>query len=79
LSSSAPASASPRRPDRFGHLVAAPRVRQHVDVWRRAPESPLDRETVDGIIRKLVDIDEKLAWIVGRLSGEEDDAEEDGS
>jgi hypothetical protein len=44
-------------------------------VWRR-PEPPLDRETVDGIIRKLMDIDEKLTWVVAKLRGEEDNAEE---
>jgi hypothetical protein len=37
-------------------------------MWRRA--APLDRETVDGIIRMLMDINAK----VDRLLGEEEDA-----
>jgi hypothetical protein len=45
-------------------------------VWRRR-EPPLDRETVDGIIRKLMDIDEKLNRVLAHL--EENDGEEDGS
>jgi hypothetical protein len=43
-------------------------------VWRR-PEPALDRETVDGIIRKLMEIDTKLEEILihlGLLDDEED-------
>jgi hypothetical protein len=43
-------------------------------VWRRS-EPALDRATVDGIIRKLMQIDEKLDDIIELLGGE--DAEED--
>jgi hypothetical protein len=45
-------------------------------VWRR-PEPVLDRETLDGIIRKLMEIDAKLNRILRRLDideEEEDDA-----
>jgi hypothetical protein len=45
-------------------------------VWRRK-ESPLDRETVDGIIRKLMEIDAKLDRLLEYQ--EDDDAEEDES
>jgi hypothetical protein len=44
-------------------------------VWRR-PEPVLDRETVDGIIRKLMEIDTKLDEILiqlGLMDDEEDD------
>jgi hypothetical protein len=48
-------------------------------MWRR-PERALDRQTVDGIIRKLMDIDVKLDRVLRHLDVEdEDDAEEDGS
>jgi hypothetical protein len=43
-------------------------------VWRRTPEQPLDRETVDGIIVMLMRIEAKLDRLL-RL--EEGDAEED--
>jgi hypothetical protein len=43
-------------------------------VWRRG-EPVLDRETVDGIIRMLMDINAKLE----RLLEEEDDGREDES
>jgi hypothetical protein len=45
-------------------------------MWRRR-EATLDRETVDGIIRKLMEIDAKLNRILRRLDideEEEDDA-----
>jgi hypothetical protein len=45
-------------------------------VWRR-PEPPLDRETVDGIIRMLMSIDAKLDRLLDAI--EEDDGTEDGS
>jgi hypothetical protein len=46
-------------------------------VWRRS-EQVLDKETLDGIIRKLMDIDAKLTRLLG--DDEEDgDAEENGS
>jgi hypothetical protein len=44
-------------------------------VWWRRPEPALDRETVDGIIRKLMEIDTKLEEILihfGLLDDEED-------
>jgi hypothetical protein len=46
-----------------------------VMVWRRA-DLPLDRETVDGIIRMLMAINAKLERLLGE---EEDDASEDES
>jgi hypothetical protein len=45
-------------------------------VWWRRPEPVLDRETVDGIIRKLMEIDTKLDEILDHL-GLVDDEEED--
>jgi hypothetical protein len=48
-------------------------------MWGR-PEPLLDRETVDGIIRKLMDIDVKLDRVLRQLDVEDgDDAEENGS
>ena len=44
------------------------------DVWRRA-EAALDRETVDGIILKLMSIDDKLEQLVDELL--EDDGQEE--
>jgi hypothetical protein len=44
-------------------------------VWRRG-DLPLDRETVDGIIRMLMAINAKLDRLLGE---EEDDASEDES
>jgi hypothetical protein len=46
-------------------------------VWRRRPEPALDRETVDGIIRKLMEIDAKLNRILRRLDIDEEEEEED--
>jgi hypothetical protein len=46
-------------------------------VWRRRPEVPLDRETVDDIIRKLMDIDWKLDVIMEYLGLTDDEEEED--
>jgi hypothetical protein len=43
-------------------------------VWRRE-EPVLDRETVDGIIRKLMSIDENVARLVERLMGGDDGEE----
>jgi hypothetical protein len=43
----------------------------------RRSESVLDRATLDGIIRKLMDIDDKLDRIVDHLNLEEDDGEEE--
>jgi hypothetical protein len=45
------------------------------EVWKREPV--LDRETLDGIIRKLMTIDNKLDRILSRLDLEEDDGEEE--
>jgi hypothetical protein len=51
--------------------------RQDRLVWRR-PEPALDRETVDGIIRMLMEIDAKLELVVAYLGlGEGDEEEED--
>jgi hypothetical protein len=46
-------------------------------VWRRRPEVPLDRETVDDTIRKLMDIDWKLDVIMEYLGLTDDEEEED--
>jgi hypothetical protein len=45
-------------------------------VWRR-PEPPLDRATVDGIIRALMEIDAKLELVVRYFGLEDDEEEED--
>jgi hypothetical protein len=44
-------------------------------MWRRRPEPALDRETVDGIIRKLMEIDAKLALLLEHfgIQGKEND------
>jgi hypothetical protein len=47
-------------------------------VFRRAGPV-LDRETVDGIIRKLMSIDQKLILVLQHLEEEDDDGQEDGS
>jgi hypothetical protein len=47
-------------------------------VWRGREEPPLDRETVDGIIRLLMTMDSKLDRLLG-LKGEDGDEWEDGS
>jgi hypothetical protein len=47
-----------------------------VSVWRRS-EPALDRETVDGIIRKLMSIDRKLELVIDALDIREDDGEEE--
>lgn len=44
-------------------------------MWRR--EAPLDRETVDGIIRMLMQVDAKIDLLLERR--EEDDDSEDES
>jgi hypothetical protein len=49
-------------------------AREHAGVWRRR-ETVLDRETLDGIIHKLMSIDEKLERLVNGLL--EDDGEEE--
>jgi hypothetical protein len=41
------------------------------DVWRREP--PLDRQTVDDIIRFLMGIDRKLERVVAILRGDDDE------
>jgi hypothetical protein len=46
-------------------------------VWRR-PEPVLDRETVDGIIRKLMEIDAKLVHLLEHFGlGDEEEDEDD--
>jgi len=45
-------------------------------VWRR-PEPPLDRETIDGIIRMLMEIHADLELVVEYLGLREDDEEEE--
>jgi hypothetical protein len=46
-------------------------------VWRREERPPLDRQTVDGIIRMLMDINAKLDRLLGEE--EENDGWEDDS
>jgi hypothetical protein len=46
-------------------------------VWRRAEPPVLDRRTVDGIIRMLMEINAKLDLLLGEE--EDDDAWEDES
>ena len=45
-------------------------------MWRRS-ESALDRETVDGIILKLMDIDAKLARVLVALEVDDEEEEDD--
>jgi hypothetical protein len=45
-------------------------------VWRR-PEPVLDRETLDGIIRKLMEIDTKLDEILIHLGLIDDEGDDD--
>jgi hypothetical protein len=45
-------------------------------VWRR-PDPALDRETVDGIIRMLMEIDAKLDRILERLEIDDEEEEDD--
>jgi hypothetical protein len=42
-------------------------------VWRRRAEPVLDRETLDGIIRKLMAIDAKLALLLDHFGLSTDD------
>ena len=44
-------------------------------MWRR-PEPAFDRETIDGIIRKLMEIDEKLNRILKELDIDDEEEEE---
>ena len=60
------------------HLAARPRAEDHPRVWRR-PEPALDRETVDGIIRKLMAIDTKLDQIRETLEIDDEEEEEEDS
>jgi hypothetical protein len=43
----------------------------------RRPEPALDRETVDGIIRKLMDIDAKLGRVLIALEVDDEEEEND--
>jgi hypothetical protein len=54
----------------FRHLGARLSRRHDLEVWRRA-EQPLDRETVDGIIRMLMEINAKLDLLLA----EDDDGD----
>jgi hypothetical protein len=45
-------------------------------VWRRR-EPALDRETVDGIIMKLMDIDTKLTRVLIALEVDDEEEEDD--
>jgi len=45
-------------------------------VWKR-PEPVLDRETVDGIIGKLMEIDEKLRRVLIALEVDDEEEEDD--
>jgi hypothetical protein len=47
-------------------------------VWRR-PEPPLDRETVDGIIRMLMEIHADLELVVEYFGLREEEEEDDDS
>jgi hypothetical protein len=44
-------------------------------VWRR-DEPPLDRDTVDGIIRKLMEIDQKRNRILEELNIDDEEEED---
>jgi hypothetical protein len=44
-------------------------------VWRR-DEPPLDRDTVDGIIRKLMEIDQKRNRILEELNIDDEEDED---
>ena len=57
------------------HLAESELPVHDVGVWRR-PDPPLDRETVDDLIRKLMEIDTKPDTIMEYL-GLTDDEEED--
>jgi hypothetical protein len=46
-------------------------------VFRRRPEPALDSETVDGIIRKLMEIDDKLNRILVEMEIDDEGEEEE--
>jgi len=46
-------------------------------MWRRREEPALDRETVDGIIRKLMAIDAKLKRVLFKLEVDDEEEEDD--
>ena len=46
-------------------------------MWGRRSEPALDRETVDGIIMKLMDIDEKLKLLVRHFGLNDEENEDD--
>ena len=46
-------------------------------MWLRRPERALDRETVDGIIGKLMEIDTKLERVLEELEIDEDEDDDD--
>jgi hypothetical protein len=46
-------------------------------VWARRPEPALDREIVDGIIRKLMEIDDKLDRILVEMEIDDEEEEEE--
>jgi len=54
---------------RFGHLAPTGSRRHDVEVWRRKETPPLDAQTVDGIIRMLMEINAKLDLLLGEEEG----------
>jgi hypothetical protein len=49
----------------LGHLALSPARRHDFGVWRRSEPPALDGETVDGIIRMLMEINAKLDLLLG--------------
>jgi len=74
LSSHVPA---PSRQVFLGHLAFRGGAARRCPRMLRRKDAPLDRETVDGIIRMLMDINAKLDRLLGEP--EDDDAAEDES
>lgn len=56
------------RPGLNGHLSANTPGRHDDRVWRK-PEPVLDRETLDGMIRKLMSIEAKVDYLIEELIG----------
>ncbi len=49
----------------MGHLALSPARGHHFGVWPRREPPALDGETVDGIIRMLMEINAKLDLLLG--------------